>query len=108
MSNNKLPRDKAAQACGPDGHLADITSPMEQEFIVNILTESGRGDAWFGLLLNPYDGTSTWSDGSLRTPESWQDVYTDKLVPCIRLREASDYAWRDEECGVPFRFIMRI
>ena len=77
VNNTKLPRGEAAQACGPDGHLADITSAEEQEFIVNILIESGIGDAWFGLLLNPDGGTSTWSNGSFLEQESWQDIHTD-------------------------------
>ena len=47
VNNTKLQRHEAAQACGPDGHLADITSPEEQEF-VNLLTATGSGDAWFG------------------------------------------------------------
>ena len=105
VDNTKLSRDEAARACGPNGHLTDITSSEEQEFIVNLLTASGSGDAWFGLLANREEGTLTWSNGLPLVPEPWQDIVHDEPVSCLRLREDSDYKWRDYECSEPFRFI---
>ena len=105
VNNTKLSRDEAARACGPDGHLADITSSEEKGFIVYLLTAFGSGDAWFGLLANPDDRTLTWSNGLPLVPENWQDIVQEEQVSCIRLQEDSDYGWRDFECSEPFRFI---
>ena len=107
VNNTKLPRDEAARACGPDGHLADITSPEEQEFIATLLNATVSGDAWFGLFVNPENNeTLTWSNGLPFIPESWQHIVQDESVFCIRLREdSSGYTWQDRDCGLPFRFI---
>ncbi|XP_072025067.1 uncharacterized protein [Amphiura filiformis] len=115
VTNTELSRADAASACEDSGgHLADITSLDEQEFIVSILTASGGGDAWFGMLKDlDAEGEYKWSDGSpLIHDETWQDIYTyyDAIpdVICMRLREGSEYGWRDDRCSEKYKFVCEL
>ncbi|XP_072025077.1 macrophage mannose receptor 1-like isoform X2 [Amphiura filiformis] len=105
--DESLTRTEAHRACtSDDGHLADITSSEEQEFIVSILKASGGGDAWFGLLKDP-DAKFAWSDGSpLKHNETWQDIDTNENTVCMRLRENS--GWHDRKCDREFKFVCEI
>ncbi|XP_072045742.1 macrophage mannose receptor 1-like [Amphiura filiformis] len=100
LSNERLNRPDAMSACASDGgHLADITSMEEQEFIVSILKASGAGDAWFGLLQYKF----IWSDRSPLLPKTWHDIYTNEDAICMYLREESGYDWHDRLC-VDYRY----
>ncbi|XP_072039324.1 uncharacterized protein [Amphiura filiformis] len=110
VNNTELPRADAATACeGSGGHLAEITSLQEQEFIVSILKASGGGSAWFGLLKDQNsEGEFIWSDGSPLIHETWHDIDTYTMYyddNCMQLREDSDYGWRDVSCNYKYKFV---
>ncbi|XP_072047592.1 uncharacterized protein [Amphiura filiformis] len=108
--DESLTRTEAHRACTSDGgHLADITSLEEQEFIVSILKASGGGDAWFGLLKDPdAEESLVWSDGSPLIPETWQDIDTNENTICMRLRRFSGYGWGDMTCDEEIKFVCEI
>ena len=96
-----MPRDGAAVACRP-GHLVDITSMEEQDFVVKLLTEAEVKDAWFGLLKT---NTLIWSDGSSVVRESWQDIRTGGGRQCFRLDQSKGYSWNDKSCDEKYYFV---
>lgn len=73
-------------------HLTDITSIGEPEFVVELLTESGGEDAWFGLTSLDF---LSWSDGSPSSHASWYNVKAVNCTICYRLQyqDTEDFSW---------------
>ena len=99
MNDTGISRAEAAAACKP-GHLVDITSREEQNFVTGLMEGSGVRDAWIGLLK-----TLVWSDGSPFVHEPWQDIVTYNGVSCFRLRKSKGFRWHDKPCYETFRSI---
>ncbi|XP_072045434.1 uncharacterized protein [Amphiura filiformis] len=110
VSNEQRTRSEAREACESDGgHLADIRSSDENEFIIRIIKASGGGTTWFGLLEDSNTpGEYIWSDRSPLIHEAWHDIDTDRDDICMRLRRGSDYAWRDDNCDDDNRFVCEL
>ncbi|XP_072047477.1 uncharacterized protein [Amphiura filiformis] len=110
VSNEQRTRSEAREACESDGgHLADIRSSDENEFIISIIKASGGGTTWFGLLEDSNTpGEYIWSDGSPLIHETWHDIDTDRDDICMRLRRMSGYAWRDDNCDDDNRFVCEL
>ena len=87
-------RTEAEEACKPLGHLVDITSIKEDDFILKLLYKSDTEDAWFGLVK-----TDVWSDGTPLVPMDWHDIIADGGDTCFRLDKIDDYyRWNDSSC----------
>ena len=98
VNNTKLSRTNAAEACQP-GHLVDIRSQDELNFVISLLIRSGGGDAWFGLLKS-----LSWPDGSSLQPGSWYDIKQDGNSVCFQLDNPS-YIWNDVSCEDTNRYV---
>ena len=90
------------------GHLVDIESEDEQDFVEDLLFTmftSRIEYAWFGLR-RLYE----WSDGSPQVVAKWQHLYTDDTGTCFRIHEASgSYEWRDHNSfEKEYRFLCEI
>ena len=102
ISQNRHTREKAAEACEDlGGHLADITSEAEQNFLVDLMAKSGVGDAWFGLTYEL--NQKKWSDGSKLEEAQWYKLHLNSETSCIRIQKNGD--WNDRKCKKEFRYI---
>ena len=86
------------------GHLVDITSLGEQQFVEKLLSDSDVQDAWFGLrrLL-------TLSDDSYLEPATWQNIVADDDSTCFQIHFNRGYfedrKWLDVPCDEDYGFI---
>ena len=86
ISTTTATRAEAATACKP-GHLVDITSKEEHEFVVSLL--DGEEDAWTSLV-----NQLVWPSRELLIHEPWQKIQTDGDGFLFRLDQ--NYTWITE------------
>ena len=107
VNNEPFSRSEAESACIINQtHLTDITSAGEQEFVVELLKESGGNDAWLGLTL--LDDSLSWFDGSLLSNGSWYNIESTGNIICYHLqyRGTKGYIWNNAlECESNLTFI---
>ena len=101
LSDTEATRAEAAAECRP-GHLVDITSREEKNFVSGLVNRSEAGGAWIGLLK-----TLKWSDGPLFVHEPWQNIVTNDAHSCFRLRSDRDYRWDDYDCDSMIKFVCK-
>ena len=94
----------AAQSCIDEfeaGHLVDITTQEEQNYLAKILTEKRSDDVWIGLTSTAKSEPLFWSDGSAPNFTAWDidgNGVRNEDEKCVRMRADRNYKWDDRSC----------
>ena len=98
-----MSQSSAAQACSDfqvGGHLVDIDTQEEQDYLAGVLSGQNSSDVWIGLTSSTEGGPLYWSDGSALTFTAWDKYGREQNRSCIRMNGAYNYRWNDKHCDM--------
>ena len=81
------------------GHLVDVTTQEEQDYLAEILTAAGSDDVWLGLTGSEDHAPLFWTDGSPLNFTAWDSNGRNKGETCVKMNIAENYKWGDKSCS---------
>ena len=90
------------------GHVVDITTQNEQDYLAGILSNVSSEDVWIGLTSTAKNNSLFWSDGSALNFTAWDmggNGVRNEDEQCVRMRADSNYKWDDRSCNKYFGYV---
>ena len=104
-----MQQSSAAEACTDfGGHLVDITTQEEQDYLAGVLSERNSSDVWIGLTSSTKGGPLFWSDGSSLEFKAWDILGRNENQTCIRMNNAYNYRWGDRGCNWSYGYVCEL